>query len=582
MAAVSSSKSGNNYRGPEDRIPPQESWKYTEKPYQETSSLPHPQRPSNTSRPDHGHSNDSSRDQESYSLGPTNLESPQAAYASGRPPRTRRYISDEASNPENPITSRTNNGEGGRRTEQPKAKIQRMNTEGSQGQENNVMANGRRNKSSEKEVYSDDDPDNSRWIHRDKLALIEIQEMQAAGIPITHQGMVRARAALNGNEVDYRPLKDITQSGQNGQLEQDSPAVSDEGEEHEMQNSSWQAGNMDDGDNRPTDPEPMNHDLRTPEEIAADPYESHAHPIYQHGLRSSSSRIPLSKTSPLPVPQEHIERSTPLTRKRGASGNWGELNEDGLRYNKLRNRSYSQGSQVLLDDTEAMGSPPQPNRPQSPPQGYQTSPSKPRAPSKGETSPGQRKGSVPGMNTSGTPKTRTTSGGANNKRPPTRSGSEGRPHTAINRPEGDPPWLATMYKPDPRLPPEQQLIPTHAKRLQQEQWERERKASEWKSSPTKKPLDDIQPPPPANDPAGTSPQLRTTENPLWPPPKANGAGSIRSFTGEHAGYSTVPKVQSTPPIGALPSPRLPQPMKVHEPIQQPVEKEKGCGCCIVM
>ena len=30
-----------------------------------------------------------------------------------------------------------------------------------------------------------------------------------------------------------------------------------------------------------------------------------------------------------------------------------------------------------------------------------------------------------------------------------------------------------MYKPDPRLPPDQQIIPTHAKRMQQEQWESE-------------------------------------------------------------------------------------------------------------
>ena len=27
-----------------------------------------------------------------------------------------------------------------------------------------------------------------------------------------------------------------------------------------------------------------------------------------------------------------------------------------------------------------------------------------------------------------------------------------------------------MYKPDPRLPPDQQIIPTHAKRQQQAQW----------------------------------------------------------------------------------------------------------------
>ncbi|KAK4975592.1 hypothetical protein LTR28_009234 [Elasticomyces elasticus] len=32
-----------------------------------------------------------------------------------------------------------------------------------------------------------------------------------------------------------------------------------------------------------------------------------------------------------------------------------------------------------------------------------------------------------------------------------------------------------MYKPDPRLPPDQQMLPTHVKRMMQEQWEREGK-----------------------------------------------------------------------------------------------------------
>jgi len=39
------------------------------------------------------------------------------------------------------------------------------------------------------------------------------------------------------------------------------------------------------------------------------------------------------------------------------------------------------------------------------------------------------------------------------------------------RPEGDAPWLAEMYKPDPRLPQEEQIIPTHAKRLAREKEE---------------------------------------------------------------------------------------------------------------
>ena len=41
--------------------------------------------------------------------------------------------------------------------------------------------------------------------------------------------------------------------------------------------------------------------------------------------------------------------------------------------------------------------------------------------------------------------------------------------------EGEPPWMVSAFRPDPRLPPEQQLLPTVAKRLQQEKWEREGK-----------------------------------------------------------------------------------------------------------
>ncbi|KAI5285277.1 hypothetical protein KEM54_000696 [Ascosphaera aggregata] len=43
-------------------------------------------------------------------------------------------------------------------------------------------------------------------------------------------------------------------------------------------------------------------------------------------------------------------------------------------------------------------------------------------------------------------------------------------------PTGDPPWLASSFRPDPRLPPEQQILPTHAKRMLQEQWEKEGKS----------------------------------------------------------------------------------------------------------
>lgn len=43
--------------------------------------------------------------------------------------------------------------------------------------------------------------------------------------------------------------------------------------------------------------------------------------------------------------------------------------------------------------------------------------------------------------------------------------SSGGPRNPINRPEGEAPWIADMYKPDPMLPQDEQIVPTHAKRL---------------------------------------------------------------------------------------------------------------------
>lgn len=44
------------------------------------------------------------------------------------------------------------------------------------------------------------------------------------------------------------------------------------------------------------------------------------------------------------------------------------------------------------------------------------------------------------------------------------------------QPEGEAPWIADMYKPDPRLPQDEQIIPTHAKRLAREKEDRRRVA----------------------------------------------------------------------------------------------------------
>lgn len=181
-----------------------------------------------------------------------------------------------------------------------------------------------------------------------------------------------------------------------------------------------------------------------------------------------------------------------------------------------------------------------------------------------------------------------------------------------------------MYKPDPRLPPEQQMLPTHAKRLQQEQRAREAKEAALDSQqPTpatltpERPLGITRTPSPlaTNNSSQSSPQNYTQQIPQdqdfrnsnstldrananspsgqWPlkvaPPvkpasvktNNNSGNSPISPDQPHGGYSTIPKVQNTPLIGSAPSPKpMPQPMLREKPREK--EKEKGCGCCIVM
>src|SRR6201999_1549016 len=105
----------------------------------------------------------------------------------------------------------------------------------------------------------------------------------------------------------------------------------------------------------------------------------------------------------------------------------------------------------------------------------QGSPSKTKQTTKGTS--GARKASATRGGISGQQRPRTRSAQhkeSPTQRPGTRSG-ETPPGSSNKRPEGDPPWLSSIYSPDPKLPPEQQLLPTVAKRLQQEQWEREGK-----------------------------------------------------------------------------------------------------------
>lgn len=446
-------------------------------------------------------------------------------------------------------------------------------------------------------VYMDEDPESSKWVHRDKLALIESHELQEAGIKLPRHSSLRGRSNSRPKGRKGHSRGHSRQQSTNGDNEQEKEAAQPrEGKRQRTKSPT--------GQEEETFPNDMDFDLRTPEEIAANPYDS---PTYrQQGVRSSSSRIPLPKSSPMPIPQEHIERHTLLPRARGASGSW---DEDGLAYSKPRPRSQSAGSQVLLDDTGLLNNTPTPASDAFIRDSPSTSPSKQRAVSKPIQIHNARKPSAALRNLSEPPKPRSTSTNSRASpatRPKSRSGLEPRPATAINRPEGEAPWLATMYKPDPRLPPDQQILPTHAKRLQQQQLGEQAKTAG--QDPTRirelSPVavdtqNGLQPP----SPGTTTSQRDVNEKspvenqPGWPlklspKPSAtnlNGSGD-RSPGGasDHGGYTTMPKLQTTPPIGTTQGPRpmaqvAPRGLSVREQLEEKVEQQdKGCGCCMIM
>ncbi|KAF2860788.1 hypothetical protein K470DRAFT_257573 [Piedraia hortae CBS 480.64] len=169
---------------------------------------------------------------------------------------------------------------------------------------------------------------------------------------------------------------------------------------------------------------------------------------------------------------------------------------------------------------------------------------------------------------------------------------------SINRPEGDAPWLATMYKPDPRLPQDEQVIPTHAKRLEMERLKREGHEV---------PVQDDFPPsawPPEHDSNKTStpppepPNIaeQPSKNPVVAASRSNSvyfAGTPQGWieppgpaTGTNApGYRITPSIAqqgqqsagSRPPVAAI---RTMDPEQVDE--KEPRRGFRSKCCCGVM
>ncbi len=379
----------------------------------------------------------------------------------------------------------------------------------------------------------------SKWIHRDKLARIENEELQAAGI------------VLPKSRAHSRPRRDRSQEKTNGHSRsRKNSNLSVQTTESENPASAW--------------------DLRLPTEIAEDPEENQRQYWTSNGTSGKGSRIPVAKLSPAPIPPDFIERDTPISRK--TSGN---LLEDDLPASIPKpSRSRSSSFANTLDEASRY----QPTK-------RSVSPTKKTTMNGTRKTPAKEK--QPASNRS---KTRSTSNtrSISATRPTTRSGEMSPLSSSSKAPEGDPPWMVSAYKPDPRLPPDQQLLPTVAKRLQQEKWEQEGKFGNIYDKEFR-PLNDegfAKPPPEVERP--TDDEQHQDEWPLRADVKSPTSGRPGTSS-----YSTMPRIQdkSAKPPSITTSPRpqqqnqMPeiQAIRVPDAPDEPEEKAKGgCGCCIVM
>ncbi|ETS77318.1 hypothetical protein PFICI_11192 [Pestalotiopsis fici W106-1] len=394
--------------------------------------------------------------------------------------------------------------------------------------------------------------EDSRWIHRDKLAKIENAELQAAGIVLPKpRSQSRPRRERSTEKLGGRRPTDASEHQPLPRSRKNSTQASISGDRHpEMDNPAW--------------------DLRLPQEIAESPDE---YWISSDTLAGKGSRIPVARQSPGTFPIDSNDRNGTGARKTG--GSVSPDDDFSLAVSKPRSRSGS----TTLNATTGNHQPKRSATDNSP---------------KKTPSTGTRKPSAATAKSTATtrPKTRSGSGkdSGNAARPTTRSGE-----LSPKAPEGDPPWMISAYKPDPRLPPDQQLLPTVAKRLQQEKWEKEGKFGNVYDKEFR-PLNDegfSEPPPELPKPPVEDKQDE------WPL-RADAKSPTLSRPGTSS-YSTMPRIQDTP-VTPMASPRLPsappqpqpQPIQVtrvptapEEPEpQQPSEKEKkkeaGCGCCVVM
>lgn len=272
------------------------------------------------------------------------------------------------------------------------------------------------------------DKDPNAWIHRDKLVQIERQELKSAGILIPSEtDLSQEQHHRHHHHDDYDDSE-----GRGG----DHDNYRQSGEFKRQRIDPYEEEYRYEDEGRYYDPNLGSNDLRSPEEIA----EELAEFEYEMELKKNGSRLPRAMTSPIPLPKEFLLRPAPLNRPPF------ETSDGKAELIKPRRRSYSASSAQLLESKE-------------------NSPSK-SANATPATTPPKKK--APANKQALKKRTRSNPQLSRNSNQPNSSSSK-------SPPEGPPPWAFGSYKTDPSLPPDQQIIPTVAKRLAQEQWEKEGK-----------------------------------------------------------------------------------------------------------
>ncbi|KAH8888802.1 hypothetical protein GQ53DRAFT_795573 [Thozetella sp. PMI_491] len=496
-------------------------------------------------------------------------QSHENTHPSGRPPLTSQNGNSAgfgAANPSlEPLSKKQSNGDGsfemrGRNPEAAYLSPTRQNDPKAHGiNETDSPADSLLDRSAN-DTFSNNSPndESSKWIHRDKLARIENEELQAAGIVLPRpRERARSKSQNRSNRRDpsrdgYGRTEAASRSRKNSVAIEprtpDAAAV-----------PSW--------------------DLRLPEEILT---EGDGYWISNNGGKGVS-KIPVAKTSPAPIPSEHLERDRLLIRKRDSSPD----EDTTISYPKTRARSGSTGT-ALAKTTTNGSTTTGTKKPESPPKGNNTSPTKKATGVRKTTGPKPANGAAGRPRTRGGPSKDSTSTGGATTRPSTRSGERELSPTTSKQMEGEPPWMVSAFRPDPRLPPEQQLLPTVARRLQQEKWEREGKVSSVYDKEFRPLSEEFLKPPETIDKATAEkekePEMES--HPDWPL-KPERSPTLPTRTGS---YSTMPKISDKHNISPIPSPRTPvAPPQAASVVrlpdaaaEEPEPKKGSCGCCIVM